>query len=166
MTRRATVRVMLGLAALARGVLPLYAQHIAAPAEHHRMAAPRFAADAWAYVQACSGMTAAPGAWRTVTWTHGPARTYLGTNDTIYGQWFPPDTIWLAAGYEQHIHVITHELLHHLLRTQPPVNPHPYRPFVRPCGLMMWQAAWFVLPLGPVALRARGDSLGFPEAGP
>ncbi len=142
---------------------PAMAQHVAPPAQHHRMPAPLVAPEAWAYVQACSGVLW-PDGLRRVVWTHGPLRTYVGTPDTIFGQWFPPDTIWVMAGYEQHIHVITHELLHHLLGVQKG-SPHPVVPFARPCGLMIWQSGWFHLPMSSEALTAVADSLMFPPWG-
>lgn len=147
---------------------PLAAQQIAPPS-HTRMAPPPRAAEAWAYVQSCSGIIWVDGLARVV-WTTGPERPVLGadghaTRDTIVGQWFPPDTVWIADTRVTDPFTYTHELLHHILRTAPFANPHPWEPFQRPCQLAVFQRPWFALPVTAEALAARAEEFGFPAWG-
>lgn len=148
---------------------PLAAQTFIAAPEHHRMATPARAAEAWAYVQACSGILW-PEGLRGIVWTTGPSRPVMAdslhaTSDTIVGQWFPPDTVWLAEERVGDPFTLTHELLHHILRTAPFANPHPWEPFQRPCQLAVFQRPWFALPVTAETLAQRAEEFGFPAWG-
>lgn len=110
------------------------------------MAVPAGVDSMWAYDQRCSGMPAVPGDLSHVVWLKALFPMEEDSSQVL-GKWAPPDTIVISTLLldlkgnvaDSARVIVTHELLHYLLRG--PIGPfsHPYWPFAVPCGLMWWQ---------------------------
>lgn len=100
----------------------------------------------WAYDQRCSGMPAVPNDLSHIVWLKATFPMQADSGQ-ILGKWTPPDTIVLSTlilDLEGHVAdsariIVTHELLHYLLRGPVGASSHPFWPFAIPCGLMNWQ---------------------------